>query len=54
MYDNRVDAVEFKVPLGQTYFSAAYGKMASLDTYGWTDGTKGHRSWPYLDQKMIL
>lgn len=48
VYDDRVDAVEFKVPFGQTYFSAAYGKMASLDTYGWTDGalgTKAGRDW---------
>ncbi len=36
VYDDRVDAVQFKVPFGQTYFSAAYGKMASKDVYGYT------------------
>ena len=41
VYDTRVDGVEFKVPFGQTYFSAAYGKMANKDNYGWTDGDLG-------------
>ncbi|WP_303063505.1 S-layer homology domain-containing protein [Acidaminococcus massiliensis] len=36
VYDNRVDAVQFKVPFDQAYLSAAYGKMASKDVYGYT------------------
>lgn len=39
-YDNRVDAIEAKVPFGNAYFRAAYGKMANAKDYNGTYGDK--------------
>jgi hypothetical protein len=36
VYDTRVDAVNANVKSGVTYLGATWGKMANLDTYGWT------------------
>ena len=52
VYDTRVDGVEFKVPFGQAYLSAAYGKMANVDAYGYTNkvlGTVDGREWNKKD-----
>lgn len=36
VYDTRVDAVNANVKSGATYLGATWGKMASLDTFGYT------------------
>ncbi len=36
VYDNRVDAVNANTKFGATYLGATWGKMANVDTYGWT------------------
>ena len=40
VYDTRVDAVNANVKFGATYLGATWGKMANLDTYGWTAAGK--------------
>ncbi|WP_370821377.1 S-layer homology domain-containing protein [Acidaminococcus massiliensis] len=36
VYDTRVDAVNANTKFGATYLGATWGKMANVDTYGWT------------------
>ena len=36
VYDTRVDAVNANVKSGATYLGATWGKMANVDTYGWS------------------
>ena len=36
VYDTRVDAVNANTKFGATYLGATWGKMADVDTYGWT------------------
>ena len=36
VYDIRVDAVNANTKFGATYLGATWGKMANVDTYGWT------------------
>ncbi len=39
VYDTRVDAVNANVKTGATYIGATWGKLANLDTYGWSTKT---------------
>ena len=39
VYDIRVDAVNANVKTGATYIGATWGKLANLDTYGWSTKT---------------
>ena len=40
VYDTRVDAVNANTKFGATYLGATWGKMANVDTYGWTAKNK--------------
>ena len=45
VYDTRVDAVNANTKFGATYLGATWGKLANLDTYGWTaDGKKASKA----------
>ena len=47
VFDDRADAVRADVKFGQGYLSAAYGKLANADRYGWQDknGSVGDTYW---------